>query len=64
MSTTAGGYTAALDPRYGSGCYRRTIVLRQSGPSRVEAAVEDDPHAFAITLEHDGERVTAVALPS
>ena len=61
MSTTAGGYTAALDPRYGSGCYRRTIVLRQSGPSRVEAAVEDDPHAFAITLEHDGERVTAVS---
>jgi len=23
--------------------------------------VEDDPHAFAISLEHDGERVTAVA---
>jgi len=32
MSTTAGGYTAALDPRYGSGCYRRTIVLRQAVP--------------------------------
>ena len=23
--------------------------------------MEDDPHAFAITLEHDGERVTAVS---
>lgn len=61
MSSIGDRYTAALDPRYGSGCYRRTIVLRQKGPARVEAAVEDDPHAFAITLEHDGERVTAVS---
>jgi hypothetical protein len=60
MSATGRGYAAARDPRYGSGCYRRVIVLRQCGPSRVEAAVEDDPHAFAVTVEHDGERVTSI----
>ena len=52
---------AILDPRYGSGCYRRAIVLHRDGPSRVHAAVEDDPHAFAVVLEHDGERVVEVS---
>lgn len=60
MSIDSRAYSAKLDPRYGSGCYRRGIALRQCGASRVEAAVEDDPHAFALTLTHDGERVTGV----
>lgn len=49
-----------LNPRYGTGCFRRAIRLRQASATRVEAALEDDPHAFALAIEHDGERVTAI----
>lgn len=52
---------AVYDPRYGSGRYRRAIVLHRDSPRCVCAAVEDDPHAFSVTLEHDGERITAIA---
>lgn len=52
---------AILDPRYGSGCYRRAIALYRDSSARVRAAVEDDPHAFAVTLEHDGSCVTDIA---
>jgi hypothetical protein len=51
---------AALAPGYGTGCYRRAIRLSAVGPRRVEAVLEDDPHAFALHIDHDGERVTAV----
>ena len=53
--------SAIFDPHYGSGCYRRAIVLQRDASSCVCAAVEDDPHAFAVTLEHDGERVLGIA---
>lgn len=51
---------APLNPRYGTGCYRRAIHLRAVRPGRVEAALEDDPHAFALSLEHDGRQVTGI----
>lgn len=54
-------FEAIYDPRYGSGCYRRAIVLRRQTPGCMRAAVEDDPHAFSLTLEHDGERVSGIS---
>jgi hypothetical protein len=51
---------APLDPRYGSGCYRRVILLSSPVAGVVEAALEDGPHAFSIRIEHDGERVIGV----
>jgi hypothetical protein len=51
---------APLDPAYGSGCYRRLIRLRTLDAGCVDAALEDDPHAFTLVLEHDGALVTAV----
>ena len=49
---------APLDPRYGSGCYRRVILLNSPVAGVVEAALEDDPHAFSIRIEHDGAAST------
>ena len=40
-----------------TGCYRRAIRLR-ADPGRAVAEVEDDFHHFAVTIEHDGTRVT------
>jgi hypothetical protein len=51
---------APRNPAYGSGCFRRAIRLAAPHPRRVDAAVEDEPHAFSLTLEHDGQRVTAL----
>jgi len=51
---------APLDPRYGTGCYRRAIHLRSVRYGQVEAALEDDAHAFALSLAHDGRQVTAI----
>ncbi|MBK7521748.1 MAG: DUF2889 domain-containing protein [Gammaproteobacteria bacterium] len=51
---------APLNRNYGSGCYRRAIRLVPTGSHLLEAALEDDAHAFALTLEHDGVRVTAI----
>ncbi len=51
---------APLDPDYGGGCYRRAIRLVPTGANSIEAALEDDAHAFALTLHHDGQRVTAI----
>lgn len=41
--------------------YRRRIEIRV-GPERVEAAMEDYIHHFAIRLHHDGVRILAVEL--
>lgn len=51
---------APLNRDYGSGCYRRAIRLVPTAPHCLEAALEDDAHAFALTLQHDGVRVTAI----
>lgn len=57
MSTAASPIPARAD--YGAGCYRRAIRLEaESGIVRGELA--DDFHHFAVTLRHDGERVTAI----
>jgi hypothetical protein len=61
VSESGGFEGAPLSPDYGKGCYRRAILLRNAAPTRVEAALEDDPHAFALTLGHDGERVTSLS---
>lgn len=42
---------------YGSGAYRRRILLIAEG-HRVSGELEDDFHHFRARLEHDGERVT------
>lgn len=49
-----------LNPRYGTGCYRRAIRLVRIDAHTVAAAVEDEPHAFSLRLSHDGERVTGI----
>jgi hypothetical protein len=49
-----------VNPRYGTGLFRRRIRLARSG-QQVCAELEDDCHGFRVMLEHDGSRVTAVA---
>ncbi len=47
------------NPRYGEGCYRRRSALSASeGQTRGE--LEDDNHAFGVTISHDGHTVTAI----
>ncbi len=48
-----------FNPDYGSGVFRRRILLRSSGKS-VIAELEDDNHAFRITLGHDGRVITDI----
>jgi hypothetical protein len=45
-------------PAYGSGVYRRRILLSAEG-TRVRAELEDDFHRFAVELDHDGRSVLA-----
>ena len=47
------------NPLYGSGVYRRRIRLEQHG-NAVHGALEDTNHGFTVTVEHDGECVTAI----
>ncbi|MFM7785844.1 MAG: hypothetical protein ACKPE6_14570, partial [Gammaproteobacteria bacterium] len=56
----AGSRVGPLNPHYGTGCFRRAIRLWRIDAATVGAAVEDEPHAFALRLSHDGERVTGV----
>lgn len=49
-----------VNPRYGTGLFRRRIRLTRSG-QQVDAELEDDCHGFRVRLEHDGCRVTAVS---
>ena len=47
------------NPNYGSGIFRRRILL-VGEPSKVVAELEDDCHGFRSTLFHDGEKVTGI----
>ncbi|UXJ50261.1 DUF2889 domain-containing protein [Pseudomonas citronellolis] len=49
----------ALNPAYGSGCFRRRIRL-QGSANGVSAEMEDDYHAFSLQIEHDGQHLTEV----
>lgn len=49
-----------VNPRYGTGLYRRRIRLARTA-QQVSAELEDDCHGFTLRLEHDGTRVTSVA---
>jgi hypothetical protein len=42
------------------GSYRRRIRVTRVAATRVDAALEDDFHMFAVTVRHDGERVTRI----
>jgi hypothetical protein len=44
---------------YGTGCYRRCIVLEASR-DEVRGELADDFHYFGVRLHHDGERATSV----
>ncbi|MGI9432523.1 MAG: DUF2889 domain-containing protein [Myxococcota bacterium] len=44
---------------YGAGAYRRQIRVR-AREGAVDADLEDDFHRFALRVEHDGQRVSAV----
>jgi Protein of unknown function (DUF2889) len=44
----------------GIGSYRRAILIRLPRPGVVEAALEDDFHAFTLRLLHDGRQVTDI----
>lgn len=48
-----------LNLEYGEGCFRRHIRLRAS-ESEVLAELEDHHHAFRLTLQHDGQQLTAI----
>ncbi|HUH37003.1 MAG TPA: DUF2889 domain-containing protein [Spongiibacteraceae bacterium] len=50
---------SVLNPLYGTGRYRRAILLGKV-PGAVSAALEDCNHGFTLTLEHNGAAVTAV----
>ena len=41
------------------GIYRRRLRI-ETGPGWARAELEDDPHRYGVTLQHDGERITAV----
>lgn len=47
-----------LSSTFGSGCYRRRIILTTE-KQMVNAALEDDYHHFSLQLQHDGNHVTA-----
>lgn len=47
------------NPNYGSGVFRRRILLRSAG-QRVIAELEDDNHAFRISMGHDGRVITEI----
>ena len=46
---------------WGDGIYRRRIDVHRVGDGTVVGELEDDFHHFAITVDHDASRVTAVA---
>lgn len=48
-----------LRAHYGEGSYRRCIVL-EAGPGQVRGELADDFHHFAVTVVHDGARVTGI----
>ena len=52
---TLSGYP--LNPSYGAGAFRRRVRLRQQ-PGRIAAVLDDNNHAMAVTLFHDGTVLT------
>lgn len=46
------------------GCYRRRIRIVTTGPTTVDAGMEDDLHYFTVRVDHDGERVSRVTAKS
>ena len=53
-------YEEFRNPDYGKGCLRRHILVEAHDDMTVTAALEDDCHAFAIALKHDGEKITDI----
>ena len=49
-----------LNPEYGNGMYRRRVRLSNVDANTVLAEMEDDQHGFRITLQHNGETITAI----
>lgn len=49
-----------LNPYYGDGMYRRRVRLQNLDKNTVLAEMEDDQHGFRITLQHDGNAITAI----
>lgn len=49
-----------VNPEYGEGCYRRRVLLLRRDEGCIEAALEDTNHAFALRVEHDRQRITAI----
>ena len=48
------------NPEYGSGVFRRRILLSRPSTNQIEAKLEDCNHGFSINLEHDGKKITAI----
>ena len=48
------------NPDYGTGCYRRRVLLQNVDARTVLAEMEDDQHGFRITLKHNGDVVTDI----
>jgi hypothetical protein len=44
---------------YGTGIYRRRVLVRLRGPHAV-GELEDDFHHFRVAFDHDGEKVTTI----
>ena len=51
---------STLANRHGSGSFRRRVRLDDPGPGVARGALEDEMHHFQVTVEHDGELVTAI----
>lgn len=53
--------TVQANPLYGSGVFRRRVRLVNQ-PGIVCAELEDEAHGFRLHVEHDGSKVTAIAV--
>ncbi len=48
------------NPDYGRGVYRRRIAVDISDKSRLYGALEDEAHAFEITMSVEGRKITSI----
>jgi hypothetical protein len=52
--------TLRLNPDYGKGIFRRSILLR-ADKDKITAGLEDNYHALSLFLSHDGKVVTGIS---
>lgn len=56
----SGDFNTPPNPHYGEGKFIRSLAIRRLSSSRYAFAMEDPFHAFDVTFEHDGHKVTSL----